>query len=450
MESVKCSSCHRTFDDNTLLLLHLEYEPCFPLNSTSSQSYFSCPICDQIFVDSQVLQIHVNEDHDHSPVHTTATTSSDSLYAQELARREQMKIRYEQEKEQQIASAISYEQLQEDEDAQIARMLQEEENAQSFEEFQNRYGGSTRTFSERARWNLEKIFKKRFISQEKYDEYKRNLDEMIAQPIERIESRSSGIIPLLSRLPMNGLLDRRVCRPGCDHMSSTWLDQGWACGYKNFQMLLSSLRHDPQYAMHLFSHDAANETNRDIPSVSYLQRLIEKAWTAGFDSAGREQLNGHLLNSTKWIGPTEVMACLSNLNIKTELYDFHQPKTIEKSNAYKYLFEWIRNYFQQQRNGNNTIHPLYLQHEGHSRTIVGYEQFRNGNIRLLIFDPSTPKYEIENFLRNPDEKAHLFRRSLQSFQKPVYQILVVQGLLQANEREDAKQVRSTKVPIPNT
>jgi len=265
---------------------------------------------------------------------------------------------------------------------------------------------------------------------------------MIAQPIERTESRSTGIIPILSRLPMGNLLDRRLCKPGCDHISSTWLDQGWSCGYKNFQMLLSSLRHDPQYSTHLFGQ------NRDIPSVSYLQNLIEKAWTAGFDSEGREQLNGRLVNSTKWIGPTELMACLANLNIKTELFDFHQPKTIEKSSAYKYLFEWIRNYFQRQQ--ENIIHPLYLQHEGHSRTIVGYEQFRNGQIRLLIFDPSTSKNDIENFLKKPNDKAHIFRRSLQSFQKPVYQILVVQGLLRPDERETTKRLHSTKVPIPNT
>ncbi len=47
---------------------------------------------------------------------------------------------------------------------------------------------------------------------------------------------------------------------------------------------------------------------------------------------------------------------------RTELLDFHQPKTMEKSSAYKYLFEWIKNYFQRQQ--ENIIHPLYLQHEG--------------------------------------------------------------------------------------
>ncbi|CAF3203039.1 unnamed protein product, partial [Rotaria sp. Silwood2] len=85
----------------------------------------------------------------------------------------------------------------------------------------------------------------------------------------------------------------------------------------------------------------------------------------------------------------------------------------------------------------------------HSRTIVGYEQFHNGHIRLLIFDPSTPKFNIEKFCKNPSQEAHIFRRSLQSFQKPVYQILVVRGLLTPDEKEAAKKVHSTKVPMPN-
>lgn len=74
-------------------------------------------------------------------------------------------------------------------------------------------------------------------------------------------------------------------------------------------------------------------------------------------------------------------------------------------------------------------------HLGHSRTIIGYEQFRNGNIRLLMFDPGTPKPQIDEFRADPNDKAHIFRRSLQSFQKPVYQILLVRGLLRPEERE---------------
>ncbi|CAF5139336.1 unnamed protein product, partial [Rotaria magnacalcarata] len=31
---------------------------------------------------------------------------------------------------------------------------------------------------------------------------------------------------MISKLPMGNILDRRLCRPGCDHISATWLDQG--------------------------------------------------------------------------------------------------------------------------------------------------------------------------------------------------------------------------------
>lgn len=137
MESVECPSCHRAFDDSTLLSLHHEYEPCFKSISSPSKTSLICPMCDNIFYDPLVLQIHVNEDHDQISAHTTTTTtatSSDSLYAQELERREQMKRKYDHQ--QHTACATSYEQFSEDEDARIARLLQEEENAQSFEEFQ--------------------------------------------------------------------------------------------------------------------------------------------------------------------------------------------------------------------------------------------------------------------------------------------------------------------------
>ena len=189
---------------------------------------------------------------------------------------------------------------------------------------------------------------------------------------------------------MGNVRDRRLCHHSCDHFAATWLDQGWACGYKNFQMLLSSLANDPKYSRHLFGH--APTANAAIPSVSHLQNLIEKAWAAGFDSEGREQLNGSLTNSTKWIGPTEIFACLSNLNIKcvtkrlistlkqiddssffrTELFEFHQPKTLHKSIAYEYLFKWIRRYFQP--NENERIHPLYLQHEGKTALRLFFSQ----------------------------------------------------------------------------
>ncbi len=53
-----------------------------------------------------------------------------------------------------------------------------------------------------------------------------------------------------------------------------------------------------------------------IPSIPKIQRLIEAAWQKGFDLQGCEQLGGKVVNTTKWIGATEIVATLSSLNIK--------------------------------------------------------------------------------------------------------------------------------------
>ena len=49
--------------------------------------------------------------------------------------------------------------------------------------------------------------------------------------------------------------------------------------------------------------------------------------------------------------------------------------------------------------GGRHVPPLYFQHQGHSRTIVGVEVMKSdggGGVRLLVFDPSNSK--MGNFL----------------------------------------------------
>lgn len=53
-----------------------------------------------------------------------------------------------------------------------------------------------------------------------------------------------------------------------------------------------------------------------IPSIPKIQRLIETAWQKGFDQQGCDQLGGKVVDTTKWIGATEILATLSSLRIK--------------------------------------------------------------------------------------------------------------------------------------
>ncbi len=104
-----------------------------------------------------------------------------------------------------------------------------------------------------------------------------------------------------------------------DHHSSSFGDKGWGCGYRNLQMLLSSLGHHPPFAEPLGLSKAAG-----TPSISKLQSEIEKAWARGYDVQGADQLGGHLVNTRKWIGATEIVAFLTANRVKTELLDFHK------------------------------------------------------------------------------------------------------------------------------
>ena len=67
----------------------------------------------------------------------------------------------------------------------------------------------------------------------------------------------------------------------------------------------------------------------------------------------------------------------------------------------KPLLEWIRAYFDPAQPGTGTDAwrgaravvptnkmPLILQHDGHSRTVIGYEITKSGQIQLLVFDPA--------------------------------------------------------------
>lgn len=38
-----------------------------------------------------------------------------------------------------------------------------------------------------------------------------------------------------------------------DHYASTYGDKGWGCGYRNIQMMLSSLVHSTKYSNRLFN-----------------------------------------------------------------------------------------------------------------------------------------------------------------------------------------------------
>ena len=223
-----------------------------------------------------------------------------------------------------------------------------------------------------------------------------------------------------------------------DHYSSTFGDKGWGCGFRNLQMILSTLLHSTLYRDMVLAAAVGNRNlgggrSGGVPSIPRLQQVIEEAWRAGFDRAGCEQLGGRLINSRKWIGATEVATFLSFCHLDSEILDFCAPTA--PNGTHPRLFDWVVSYFRKTR---PVTPPLYLQHQGHSRTVVGAEVMVGGAIRLLVLDPShSPTSLGQNTMR-------LVRKTLVGMRSKQYQVVAVTGKLDSSEAREAKKVIVSK------
>lgn len=73
---------------------------------------------------------------------------------------------------------------------------------------------------------------------------------------------------------------------------------------------------------------------------------------------------------------------------------------------------------------------------GHSRSIVGVEERRNGSICVVVFDPGCSPAEMRKLL-NPNASSTQFNR-LRKFpahlKRQQYQVVVVEGVLSEEEK----------------
>jgi hypothetical protein len=90
-----------------------------------------------------------------------------------------------------------------------------------------------------------------------------------------------------------------VCYPYPKHISQKHAyGSNWSCGYRNIQMLSSSLMQIPEYRPLLFDGSGT------IPSIFMIQHYLELAWADGFDTEGAQHFNHSLIGKSDWIGTT--------------------------------------------------------------------------------------------------------------------------------------------------
>ncbi|KAL1123488.1 hypothetical protein AAG570_002568 [Ranatra chinensis] len=405
-----CPLCAHTFENTPDLELHVNIEhkdilsPAKPLNDASNEHITNvCPICCMTnFKTTEDLAIHIDDHFNQkgmSPL--TPDVSCDRLLAKEMEKR----------------------------DKEVRRLREQHE----FELLRAQYGMDNEgNFKEQSLTNMQRAVYSGELSVADY--YERQIELRMAESsgIDDGSSCTKDVVTLVMAVSTNtSNVVRTLLCTTVDHYASTYGDRGWGCGYRNMQMMLSCLVHHTGYNEQLYKQwlvgrGEALPSRSAMPSISRLQQHIEWAWRQGFDTQGCEQLGAKLANTRKWIGATEVVTVLSSLRIRCQLIDFHRPTS--PNGSHPELFSWVLDYFQA---FDDFKPPLYLQHQGHSRTIIGVEQLRDGGVMLLVLDPSHSTGQMAE-LRSTSTAPNamrLLRKPLVAMKAKQYQIVAVSGIM---------------------
>ncbi|PGG99870.1 hypothetical protein GX51_06081 [Blastomyces parvus] len=200
--------------------------------------------------------------------------------------------------------------------------------------------------------------------------------------VEFVANEASHLIPVLAQLCE---LDETVeqvflCNPATRHVFKMPKEGGF-CGYRNIQMLVSYIQEARA--------DGYEQFPGRLPTILRLQDLIEQAWDLGFNSTAQIETGG-IKGTRKYIGTSEAQALFLSLGIKCTAGVFG---ATQDSSAHGSLLDDILAYFLQgcttsdERINQTELPPIYLQHDGHSLTIVGFETRKSGSANLLVFDP---------------------------------------------------------------
>ncbi|KAJ6359531.1 hypothetical protein OIU76_001127 [Salix suchowensis] len=127
-----------------------------------------------------------------------------------------------------------------------------------------------------------------------------------------------------------------------------------------------------------------------------------------------------------------------------------------KKEGHQVLLDWVWNYFSEEslttsvQNRHVVITnrvPLYFQHDGHSRTIVGIQSRpqKNGvpQYNLLILDPAHRTVALERSLGENAGWKKLIKRGVHTLKKPQYQLCYIDpGIAIGEEMEQLKKIDS--------
>ncbi|XP_037310146.2 zinc finger-containing ubiquitin peptidase 1 [Pungitius pungitius] len=401
---------HRDEDKDEVKAVHREAKQTRLTSPGEGEQRFECPMCPVVCRDSFTLQEHVELHLDHgASVNSAGSPGSDLKLARELQREEEQRRRLEET----------------------------QREREEFKKLQRQFGlDGSGGYSRQTERAMERAVARGRMAPGEFHCKRAEMMESLASGVDDGTTRTTGVVRALHEYYQTNCKDHVHVwlSAATDHYCSSAGDRGWGCGYRNLQMLLSSLHAIEAYAP-LIQENAA-------PSIPRVQSMIEEAWREGLDPHGASHFNRRLQGTRAWIGATEIYTLLTSLGISARIIDFHKPTG--PADTHPRLFEWVKQYFLScgsprlpPRLISTSLPPLYLQHQGHSRSIVGLEQKRNGSLCLLLLDPSSSASDTRKLL-SADTVAPAVRRVRRfpgSLKHRQYQVVAVQGVMSAEEKQ---------------
>ncbi|XP_049586533.1 zinc finger-containing ubiquitin peptidase 1 isoform X1 [Syngnathus scovelli] len=404
-EPFSCPMCAQVFSSTSILQEHVELH-LQEQDYSEAPEKFECPMCPAVCSDSASLQQHVELHLDNE----AGTSDSDSRLA--------WKLQQEMDKK---------------------RMAEENQvEKEQFKKLQRQFGldgsGGYRTQMEKT---LKRDVARGIMPPAEYHFKRVEMMESLASGVDDGRTRTQGVIEALCQYYQTESKDcvHVWLSADTDHYCSSLGDKGWGCGYRNFQMLLSSLFRLDTFASPL--------QDKSVPSIPRVQSMIEDAWKLGLDPQGASHFNHQLQGTRAWIGATEIYVLLTSLGISGRIVDFHQPTG--PGGTHPRLFEWVKQYFSQSSTSSRlppriiqtSLPPLYLQHQGHSRSIVGLEQRKTGSLCLLLLDPGSPSSDTMKLMSRDTASIAIrnVRKLPGSLKHKQYQVVGVDGVLSTEEKQ---------------
>ncbi|XP_024543195.1 zinc finger with UFM1-specific peptidase domain protein isoform X1 [Selaginella moellendorffii] len=194
------------------------------------------------------------------------------------------------------------------------------------------------------------------------------------------------------------------------------------------------------------------------------ERGIVQHWNAHCDSCGMYPIRGPRFSSSKQQDCDLCFVCFKNQPGRS-----HEFERIEKPSPkacggdfedynHQRLVDWVWNYYTEEDRDHvenrqplviiSRRPPLYFQHQGHSRTIVGIQRRRKlggpEEAFLLVLDPSQRTEELVKALRAKTGWQKLIKRGVHTLKRAAYQVCHIDpGIAQGKELENLKNLSST-------